>query len=201
MHSDVGGGYDDAEVSNITLAWMMSQLNHLIDFEEDYIPEAYQQNQEYYKAQRLTPRGWAKGFISNSSSGIRILGGKTVRTPGQYHRSDPHTSKRTDQLLEDTNEHIHASVRIRYGQPGLGIDDHGPYHPESLKHWGLLKDLKKTSAGEDVPTGPIKTAWEFTGKQDSLNLLPEDEIGEVEKRLLRFDKTAWQKVMGTPLEQ
>ncbi len=32
VHSDIGGSYTDADLANLTLAWMISQLDNLIDF-------------------------------------------------------------------------------------------------------------------------------------------------------------------------
>ncbi|KAH0564840.1 hypothetical protein GP486_001776, partial [Trichoglossum hirsutum] len=37
VHSNIGGGMDDQQLSDITLAWMLSQLDGMLDFDEDYI--------------------------------------------------------------------------------------------------------------------------------------------------------------------
>ncbi|KAF4634421.1 hypothetical protein G7Y89_g3683 [Cudoniella acicularis] len=49
-HGNCGGGYDDQEIANITLAWMMDQLASIgINFEEDFVNQMFQQNVEYYE--------------------------------------------------------------------------------------------------------------------------------------------------------
>ena len=39
VHSDIGGGYDDQELGNITLAWMIHQLEGMLEFDRSYILE------------------------------------------------------------------------------------------------------------------------------------------------------------------
>ena len=35
VHSNIGGGYEDAQLANITLAWMIAQVESFIDFNPD----------------------------------------------------------------------------------------------------------------------------------------------------------------------
>ena len=60
-HSNVGGGYPDQEIANITLAWMMAQLERFIDFDEDYLMVQYEMNRKYYREKRKKKRPWSFG--------------------------------------------------------------------------------------------------------------------------------------------
>ena len=42
MHKNCGSGYADQELANITLAWMVDQLSHLIAFSPDYVLQQYE---------------------------------------------------------------------------------------------------------------------------------------------------------------
>ena len=67
VHGNVGGGYDDQELSNITLAWMMAMLEPLLDIDLGYILVEKQQNEDYYKESGRRPRGWSFGEFPLSS--------------------------------------------------------------------------------------------------------------------------------------
>jgi len=55
-HSNVGGGYNDQEIANISLAWMMDQLASIgIAFKDDYIDEIFAVNIRYYYNPPKTP--------------------------------------------------------------------------------------------------------------------------------------------------
>jgi hypothetical protein len=55
-HSNVGGGYNDQEIANISLAWMMDQLASIgIAFKDDYIDEIFAANIRYYYNPPKTP--------------------------------------------------------------------------------------------------------------------------------------------------
>jgi uncharacterized protein (DUF2235 family) len=69
-HSNVGGGYDDQEIANITLAWMMSQLSPFLDFYPDYVLEQEDENVYYYRSKHLKVRPWSFGKIYNSMIGV-----------------------------------------------------------------------------------------------------------------------------------
>jgi hypothetical protein len=101
-HANVGGGYDDQEMANITLAWMMDQLASIgVAFKDDYIDQIFAENVRYYYNPPKTPttlssifsrppqkqwaiesvyekhvpvRPWALGEIYESETGsVRIL--------------------------------------------------------------------------------------------------------------------------------
>ncbi|KAG9232741.1 hypothetical protein BJ875DRAFT_380011 [Amylocarpus encephaloides] len=164
-HSNVGGGYDDQEIANISLAWMMDQLSSIgVAFQDDFIDQIYQKNVQYYETSPQAPtslfsrrrekqwaiktiydkhkpvRPWAIGQIYDSSSGVYSLAGKQWRTPGMNFRADPDDGQPTDIPMENTNERIHSCVRIRLELEGLGLDDNGLYECRALlgkTYWRL----------------------------------------------------------------
>ncbi|KAI9783145.1 MAG: hypothetical protein M1816_001596 [Peltula sp. TS41687] len=199
-HTNVGGGTDDIELSNITLAWMMAQLNPYIDFDPDYLTEQFRLSQENYKT---TPkRSWGCGYISSSLKGIFRLAGRADRTPGHYFRVDPDTELPTTAVLENTNEYIHASVRARYGLERMGFDDVGRYAPPSLLHWTLARGKDDVELSSNN-TGQPQYFWAYDGSDvklnNSLSVLQEDTLGEMELSLLQHDPQAYEKVMGSPV--
>ncbi len=97
--------------------------------------------------------------------------------------------------LENTNETLHASVRIRMGKKGLGYDDKGSYDSEALKNWTMVGQMSEP----DTPVrleiegeaGHMKNVkWEKHIKndkgQDETLILPEDKMGEFEKKILKL---------------
>ena len=61
-HSNIGGGtYDDEGQANITLAWMMSQMEPFLDFDPGYILDQNEQNKSYYIKSGQRPRPWSFG--------------------------------------------------------------------------------------------------------------------------------------------
>lgn len=165
-HSNVGGGYDDQEIANISLAWMMDQLASIgIAFQDDYIDKIFEQNVQYYENPPMGSalaksyergrqpqwaitevydkhrpvRPWGLGKIWNSLTGIYFLTGSKWRTPGLTERADPDSGRLTSVLMRNTNERIHSCVRVRLDLGGLGLDDKGPYKCHALldKGWEL----------------------------------------------------------------
>ena len=47
VHTSVGGGYADSSISNISLAWMMTQLQPFLTFHSDYLNEQQQANEKF----------------------------------------------------------------------------------------------------------------------------------------------------------
>ena len=56
-------GYADQGQSNITLAWMMSQVQRFIDFDKDYILDQYDETEKYYKDTGQKVRQWSFGMF------------------------------------------------------------------------------------------------------------------------------------------
>lgn len=78
VHSNVGGGYDDQQLANITLAWMMDQLEPYLDMRHDYLLEQDDENDRYYKREEGSIRPWSFGNIYNSVTGLFSFGGSAV---------------------------------------------------------------------------------------------------------------------------
>lgn len=151
MHSNIGGGVDDQELEDITLAWMMSQIHEAcgVEFDETYVNLVFGPRNSPNVSSRdpenseEPSRPWACGFIDQKHMPwyYRLAGIHYVRTPGQYFEVDPttgwpkHPNKISSALvpLPSTNERVHASVRIRLLRgENLGINDRGVYKAEAL---------------------------------------------------------------------
>ena len=190
VHSNIGGGYPDSQIADITLAWMISQLESLIDFNKEYILRQHELNIQYYESLGEEVRPWGCGETYNSFTGLETIAGSQVRTPGFYNATDPHTGKDTGRPLRNTNEYMHASVRIRLGGKGLGRDDKGVYKPKALEGWTLR------GLGADVEHFDNIITWEhgLAGKETK-RVLPEDDLGELEKALLMTSPSIARRVM------
>ncbi|KAI9808172.1 MAG: hypothetical protein M1825_004629 [Sarcosagium campestre] len=177
VHTNIGGGYADSDISNITMAWMMSQLDPFIEFDPDYLNSELTETGKYYTSIHRSIPSWGLGTVYNSLTGFHILAGKKPRTPGRYYRADHDSSRLTDQPLENTNEYIHACVRKRYGKPNTGTEGKGVYEPGSLKDWKLVSDGQGTNS-----------RWEYVGSDASSEIKPkvllEDKLGFLEEQLL-----------------
>ncbi|KIW08412.1 hypothetical protein, variant [Verruconis gallopava] len=194
VHSNVGGGYDDQEIADITLAWMMAQFSPFLDMYDDYIIQQWEENQAYYRERRKKPRPWSFGKIYNSSTGVYALGGSKTRTPGCYYATDPDTGQPTDRPLEDTNEYVHPSVRTRFVLRGPGEEDKGDYQPEALDDWKLVVEYP------DGERGAPEIYWKarFKDRNVSTRILPECPLWRVERRLLGMDPEMEEEVMNPP---
>lgn len=139
MHSNIGGGEAEQELQDITLAWMMSQMREAcdIEFDENYVQILFGPTPP------VSPyRNWSCGLINTSNLLwiYYIAGIHHVRTPGQYFVVDGETGAAVHdpphsnflKPLEDTQERIHSSVRIRLARNGPGINDKGAYIAEAL---------------------------------------------------------------------
>lgn len=210
-HSDIGGSYEDADLSNITLAWMISQLDSLLDFDKSYVRQQYRLSEEAHRAEGTrVPREWGLGKIHNSMTGLFFLGGQRIRTPGDYAEIDRKTMmpKVPRQRLKNTNEFVHASVRVRMGLGGLGYNDQGFYDSEALKGWKMKGTLVAERARANLP--PLETkhplerlsnvCWfsDMEGEyapQSEPPILPEDTLGDLEMDILKdWHKYVWDQL-------
>lgn len=208
VHSNVGGGYDDQELANITLAWMMAQLSPFLDMFPDYIMEQEEENDYYYKSRRMRRRPWSFGKLYNSSTGVYAIGGGTTRTPGQYFAIDPDTGRETDRPLRDTCEYVHPSVRTRIRLHGPGKDDKGDYEPPAMDDWRLVIEYPPGPAPPSRPPGPgmedtrpkpnIYWRARFEDPNVSTMVLPEAPLWAMERRLLRMDPKTEEYVLYPP---
>lgn len=212
-HSDIGGSYEDADLSNITLAWMISQLDNLLAFDKSYVRHQYRLSEEAHRIQgERKPREWGLGHIHNSMTGLFLLGGKQIRTPGDYAEIDRKTMKEKvpRQRLSNTNEVVHASVRVRMGLGGLGYNDKGFYDSEALKGWQMKGTLVADQSRSRSKLPPLETEhplekltnvrWfndpgENDAPQSEQFILPEDTLGDLEMDILKdWHKYVWEQL-------
>lgn len=170
-HGNCGGGWDDQGISNATLAWMMDQMASVgVEFDRPSLDRVIQQSTEFYmqaraqnakKSRRVMQqwavdpiyesnrpvRPWALGQIQKDSSLLFKLSGETTRTPGIYRQVDPKTRLERGKFLEDTNESVHSSVRVRLACEGLGLNDQSIWTCKALADWRL----KRVTVARDVP--------------------------------------------------
>lgn len=190
VHSNIGGGYPDQEMSNITLAWMMSQVDSLIDFDEEYILDQYDQTRDYYKKSGQKARPWSFGKIYRSLIGIYLLGGRTTRTPGQYCEVDPVTGNSTGEPLRETCEYVHPSARTRIFLDGPGVEDEGLYECHPLDAYKIRK-----------PDEDRRTAIWTPRRGNRGIVLPESPLYRVERDLLHEDAKMFAYLLGEPRRQ
>ncbi|KAK5037116.1 hypothetical protein LTR13_004921 [Exophiala sideris] len=181
VHSNVGGGYEDQEIANITLAWMISKLEPFLDFRPNFLMEQWDLTRKYYKETGQKNRWWSLGEIYNSLKGIYALAGSKTRTPGAYYRVDPH-GRTTDRRLKNTNEYIHASVRCRLGLQGPGVNDRGVYDPPALRDWTFDTEIVPGTGGDGLMVVWTDRSERRERGQDKI---PEAKLGETEMVLLR----------------
>ena len=186
VHQNIGGGYPDQGMSNITLAWMMSQVEAFLDFDEEYVGMQYDDTKDHYKKNGEKPRPWSFGKIYRSMIGIYLLGGRTTRTPGRYDAIDPVTGRPTDVRLQNTCEYVHPSARTRIKLHGPGVEDEGDYdgHP--------LDDYKLRFPEE----GSRTAVWSPRRGTDGI-ILPESPLYKTERDLLAEDPKMYDYVFGT----
>ncbi|KAI9672912.1 MAG: hypothetical protein M1829_004462 [Trizodia sp. TS-e1964] len=224
-HGNIGGGWPDQQIANITLAWMLGQVGELLEVDPEYLEGEYENLVDFYKNSTppIHPEApWAMGEIY-STTGITALSGNAVRTPGFYHRVDPLTGRPTPEMLQNTHEYVHPSVRIRYQLKGGDVNEKNLTHPHKVwtcptltEHgWTLVQSgstnartakAQVLSSGpafkEPVSSGTLKYEWAYSGTShpsDSGRLsLPESELTPVELKLLEKNKAIYEKVTGIP---
>ena len=203
VHSNVGGGYDDEDIANITLAWMMSRLEPFLDFRPDFLVRQYEENKKYYKDTGQRPRWWSFGEVYNSLKGIYGLTGTKVRTPGNYYRTDPMTGQPTHKRLKNTNEYFHASVRSRVGMGGPGTLDRGPYEPAALRDWTFAPEQARNGQGGNADG--MTVVWTNHAAEDKGGQpkIPEAILLESELTLLRNSQKveAYIRSLRTPVKE
>nr|POE64849.1 uncharacterized protein CFP56_69541 [Quercus suber] len=182
VHSGVGGGYADAGLSTITLAWMMSQLSTFIDFDPAYLRKQFELEQRRLRAARAPASAfqWAASQLRDSAQGLAKLLGSSTRTPGRYYRYDRIADRASaTQTLQNTHEHIHYAVRSRLHTGGLNMRGRmAAYRPKALAEYDL--------AGQDAEPG--QAVWKYDGKGGKFQGLElmEDELGGFERELLGY---------------
>ncbi|KAF2007022.1 hypothetical protein P154DRAFT_180955 [Amniculicola lignicola CBS 123094] len=196
-HSNVGGGYDDQQLANITLSWMMDQLQPFLDMRSEYLFEQEDENEKYYRRNREDIRPWSFGKIFNSMSGIYAFGGGTFRTPGHYHAVDPETGRTTTRKLQNTNEYIHPSARARIRLDGPGVDDRGLYICQALTdRYKLVVDYGIQSS----KSGDADVFWKlkFKDDPDATKILPEAPLWTLQRELCKRDPRTYDYIRKPP---
>ncbi|TIA14653.1 hypothetical protein D6C81_06646 [Aureobasidium pullulans] len=185
VHSNVGGGLEDQELANITLAWMMSQVTPFLDMDLDYVLDQQDDTERYYKESKQKPRSWSFGKIVDSMTGIYALGGATTRTPGRYYVVDPTDGRKTDIPLQSTHEYMHPSVRSRLRLKGPGVNDEGLYEPKALRDWKLYVEYD----GEKGRGGRPDIFWKLRASDRNVTArtIPEAPLWPLERELLEID--------------
>ena len=92
VHSNIGGGFDDQEIADMTLAWMMQQLLPFLEFDENYLDSIIQNCDVHSEGQ------WAAGKIYDKNWRQWLFNWGGTRKPG---------------VDDNTEETIHKSVRVR----------------------------------------------------------------------------------------
>ncbi|KAJ4377882.1 hypothetical protein N0V83_000712 [Neocucurbitaria cava] len=195
-HTNVGGGYDDQQLANITLAWMMSQLEPFLDMRDDFLFEQDELNDKYYKKEEGRVRPWSFGKIYSELKGAFALGGSTLRKPGHYTAVDPVNCRQTDRPLRQTNEYIHPCVRARYRLQGPGILDKGLYECRGLTDsYKLVVDYGPHSQ----KIGDPEIYWKIRRSEGlAVRELPEAPLWRLERELARQDPETYDYIKRPP---
>ncbi|KAF3940670.1 hypothetical protein ABW19_dt0209068 [Dactylella cylindrospora] len=168
VHTNVGGGYKDQELADLTLVWMIDQLSPFLGFDLDYVKSL----------RRPTDvNNWASGKIFNSFAGVMKATRSKVRTPGGYFPIPPKSViKRAFSfgtgvfgqagVASITNEEIHPSVR------GRMVASEGQWCSRALFGWSCEKRLLQST------TGPVER-WVWKNPESGVELL-ESNLGSQE---------------------
>ena len=179
----------------------MSNLKQWIDFRPDYLEKQFHLNQKYNASQKPSlSRGWGLGRLYNSCTFLQSIAGRQPRTPHIYHRMNYFTGKEEPELLKNTNETVHASVRARLRMGGKGYEDKGAYAPQSLmKEWVLDNGEQRSDAGATISASNKTAKWVYNGKNPKAKgkVILEEPLGDFELELLRLDPTAAAEVLGS----
>lgn len=132
VHTNVGGGYTDQEIADITLAWMIQQCSPFLAFNRSYLRRIVE-NRGDGKGE------WAAGKVEESFRGFHVLGGSKIRTPGGYG--------------EGTEETIHVSVRLRKKVVG-------GWRCRAMEGWGWDEGERCWRMGERVLREEELGDWE-----------------------------------------
>jgi hypothetical protein len=155
-HGNIGGSVDDNGTADLTLAWMMDHMSgkhladptkfqsrHWIQFDDAFIDLCFKHTTTYYSTlpakDAAAYRGWAMGKLYNTLTFPQNLAGKRFRRPGRYHKTDYVTGRILhSQLLHNTHETVHASVRARIALGGRAIEPRVFYQKVLRKIWQLV---------------------------------------------------------------
>ncbi|KAF3194096.1 hypothetical protein TWF225_008270 [Orbilia oligospora] len=171
VHTNIGGGYKDQELSDLTLVWMIEQFIPFLGFDLNYVKSLREVS---------SSSDWASGAIPNSFVGVMKVTTSKVRTPGGYFGDPPKSPLKRAMTFgagvfgqrgvrSVTNEEIHPSVR------GRMVASNGEWCSRALFGWSCDKKIVQTA------TGPAEK-WVWTNPNNGTELL-ESDMGEHEKVL------------------
>lgn len=118
-HSNIGGGYPNASLSDRTFRWMHDRIKDMIALDDDY----------FRRRVELLGAGEARGLLVDSRSGIWKLLPKTVRTVGG-----------------DASECIDESVYWRMASKEEKMFASFPYAPANVKAPAQPKPARRSRA-------------------------------------------------------
>jgi hypothetical protein len=153
VHTNVGGGYEDQGIANMTLAWMIERTREWLDYDFDYLMDTII---------KLRVKNWGEGTVYDSRTGIMKLTRRLLRTPGQ-----PEYDKKEPNVRHETGECVHVSVRVK--KILKGNDD---WIGGALKDWTWDERSEKKCW---CPPDALRKA--------GVGELKEDWFGDVEKLL------------------
>ncbi|TWU73700.1 hypothetical protein ED733_004895 [Metarhizium rileyi] len=225
-HGNCGGGWDDQGIANATLAWMMDQMTSIgVEFDTPSLRRVIEQTFDFYESpeaqKAYSDRGrlrrwavqpifdknkpirpWALGSIQKVGGVLYAISGDTIRTPGMYKQVDPKTSVCREKYLQDTNEKVHSSVRVRLACEGLGLNDESVWSCQALSDWKLkraifeyddddepaIHDYRPYDRYRDRPSrqGWI---WKYAGSERNApnqRIMPEESLGPYERYVLEL---------------
>jgi hypothetical protein len=117
-------------------------------------------------------RPWGLGALLKAGSFFYNLAGFNLRTPGLYKKINVETGVPSNAFLEDTNERIHSSVRVRLATGGLGLNDSGVWQAPALK--GKWRP-KRTNKDYFDPIPKTRRTWEQIAEVKAHNVAADPE--------------------------
>ncbi|KAK0646185.1 hypothetical protein B0T16DRAFT_510218 [Cercophora newfieldiana] len=246
-HGNVGGGWQDAGVANMSLAWMMDQLASIgVEFDEKTISRIFTRLVRNYHDMNKNPepgapppitsddpiasgeepdgessaccgllqkfqpkimpkikqwgispifeangpvRPWSLGAILGTEGFMFKMVGYNLRCPGMYRKVDPDSGSSTHMFLEDTNERMHSSVRVRLALEGLGLNDRSKLRKTTENEKFLDPISQNQWTWEPSEDRPYRWVWEYCGSKKRAppnRLMVEEPLGPFERQLLRL---------------
>jgi len=187
-HADVGGSYDDTRAADITLAWMISQLENYISFDHTTL------KQELFNPKRKEPPvPWSCGPIHNELKGIfgKAGGGQLIRSPHEYVRYNHDTGfpYEPKQPLQQTYEKVHSSVRLRWGLKGTNPSG-GEYKSNALDKWQVSGTAAQPLQGgttvslQQIQQGQKSIQWRKPASGGGYMVMQEDLLNPLEWELM-----------------
>ncbi|KAH8164145.1 hypothetical protein CIB48_g4094 [Xylaria polymorpha] len=120
-------------------------------------------------------RPWSLHYIQSATGPLYNLIGSVSRAPGMYKKIDPKSGRPLPEFLEDTNERIHPSVRVRLACEGLGLNDSDVWNcPSLLRFWRPRRVTQQffDPVSRTADWGPVSGA-----SQPATTAQPSEEAG------------------------